>query len=141
MVVIKSEKNFKLLHLLKILVQQITQTLTRNSELSNQMAIYTPLMRDVKYMFSQGGEIIGSKPLKMFVSFQPFLNEEQSRNVESEFVCESEKILNCSDGVDPFLFTLIQEANRILNSRAETLYRMQGDEMGPIKDNDLFSLN
>ena len=55
LIVMKSEKNFKLLHLLKILIQQITQTLTKNSELSNQMAIHTPLMRDVKYMFSQGG--------------------------------------------------------------------------------------
>lgn len=55
MTIMKNEKNFKLLQLLKILIQQITQTLTKNKELTDQMAFYTPLMRDVKYMFSQGG--------------------------------------------------------------------------------------
>lgn len=40
---------------MKILVQQITQTLSKNNDVSNQMAYYTPLLRDTKYMFNQGG--------------------------------------------------------------------------------------
>lgn len=68
------EKNSKLQQLLRVLIEQITQTLTKNVEVSNQMAYYTPLLRDTKYMFSQGGEMINSKTLKTFASFQPFLN-------------------------------------------------------------------
>lgn len=40
---------------MRVFLQQITQTLTKNGDLSNQMAIYTPLLRDTKYMFNQGG--------------------------------------------------------------------------------------
>lgn len=59
---------------MKIFLQQITQTLTKNVEVSNEMAYYTPLLRDTKYMFNQGGEMINSKSLKVFAFFQPFLN-------------------------------------------------------------------
>jgi hypothetical protein len=45
------------------------------------MAAYTPLLRDTKYMFNQGGEMINSKTLKTFASFQPFLNYQQSVDV------------------------------------------------------------
>lgn len=33
---------------------QITQTLTKNIDISNYLAYYTPLLRDTKYMFNQG---------------------------------------------------------------------------------------
>ena len=45
------------------------------------MAFYTPLLRDTKYMFNQGGEMINSKTLKTFASYFPFLNEQQSIGV------------------------------------------------------------
>lgn len=53
--IMRGEKNVKIQHLLRILVQQTTQTLTKNTDLSNQMALYTPLLRDTKYMFNQSG--------------------------------------------------------------------------------------
>ena len=53
------------------------------------MATYTPLLRDIKYMFNQSGELISSKPLKIFASFQPFLNDEQSRNVQCSLISDS----------------------------------------------------
>lgn len=51
----KEEKNYKIQHLLRILIQQVTQTLTKNTDLSNEMANFTPFLRDTKYMFNQGG--------------------------------------------------------------------------------------
>lgn len=51
------------------------------------MAIYTPLLRDTKYMLNQGGEMINSKTLKTFASFYPFLNEQQSKDVVSSYIC------------------------------------------------------
>lgn len=105
------------------------------------MATHTPLMRDVKYMFSQGGEIIGSKPLKMFVSFHPFLNDEQSRGVQCALASESEKIVNCLGGLNPELFELINKANSVLMSRSEALYRSQGENSIRMNDEDLFSFD
>ena len=85
--IVRIQKNSKLQLLLRILIEQITQTLTKNKDISNQLAYYTPLLRDTKYMFNQGGEIINSKTLKTFASFQPFLNEQQSRGVDSPYIC------------------------------------------------------
>ena len=132
--ILRAEKNCKLLHLLRILIQQITQTMTKNPELSEQMAYYTPFIRDVKYMFTQGGEIIGSKPLKQFVSFQPFLNGQQSQGVDSSLICESEQIIKCSNGIDPFLFCLINRVNNILINRFVAFHRNQGQDMTKIND-------
>ena len=84
------------------------------------MAHCTPFLRDTKYMFNQGGEMINSKTLKMFASFQPFLNEQQSSGVKSEFVCESEKIKHPYEhGLTPKLFRLIDSTITILDSKGE----------------------
>lgn len=63
--------------------------------------------------------MINSKTLKMFASFQPFLNEEQSRKVDSPYICESEKIKNPKKyGISPKLFKLIDSALTILQSKS-----------------------
>ena len=76
------EKNSKTLNLIKVLAEQIVQTLTKNKEISEQMALMTSFLRDTKYLFNQGAEIINAKSLKIFATFQPFLNDIQSENVD-----------------------------------------------------------
>ena len=84
------------------------------------MAYYTPLLRDTKYMFNQGGELISSKPLKIFASFQPFLNDEQSVGVKSDFISESEKLKNPKEyRIAPNLFKVLDSVQTVLLSRAE----------------------
>lgn len=51
-------------------------------------------MRDVKYLFNQSSEIINSKSLKVFATFQPFLNDYQSVATACKYLSESEKLKN-----------------------------------------------
>jgi hypothetical protein len=84
------------------------------------MANYTPLLRDTKYMLNQGGEMINSKTLKTFASFYPFLNYQQSKGVDSPYICESEKIKQPKKyNISPKLFKLIDSALSILQSKSE----------------------
>ena len=114
------ETNIKLISLFRILIEQITQTLTKNKDLSNHMAYYTPLLRDTKYMFNQSGEIISSKPLKIFASFQPFLNDEQSKGVDSISISEIEKLKNpLKYGIEPKMFKILDSIQTTLLSKSE----------------------
>ena len=45
------ERNSKTITLVKILIEQITQTLTKGREISEQVALMTSFLRDTKYLF------------------------------------------------------------------------------------------
>jgi hypothetical protein len=69
-------------------------------------------MRDTKYLFNQGTEIINSKSLKIFATFQPFLNELQSENVDSKYISEREKLKNpFKYGINPKIYKLLSKVN------------------------------
>jgi hypothetical protein len=83
------EKNSKQLLLVKILLEQILQTITKNKTISDRVALSTSLLKDVKYIFNPAGEVLNTKSLKQFAScYQPFLNNVQSEGVDSEIVAE-----------------------------------------------------
>lgn len=76
------------MYLIKVLIEQITQTLTRDSDVSYSVAIATGYLRDTKQMFAPSGELINNKTLKTFASHQPFLNEIQSQGVTCKYISE-----------------------------------------------------
>jgi hypothetical protein len=97
------------------------------------MAYYTPLLRDTKYMFNQGGELISSRPLKIFASFQPFLNDEQSKGVNSKYICEGEKIRQAEKyGISPQLF-------KVLDSIQNTILLKEEDGIGYLYDEEFIT--
>lgn len=111
------EKNSKTLNLVKILIEQIVQTLTKNKDISEQTALVTSFLRDTKYLFNQGSEIINSKSLKVFATFQPFLNEIQSENVDCRYIAEKEKLKNpLKYGISPKTFKIISKINQNIAS-------------------------
>ena len=114
-----NEKNSKTLHLLKILTEQIVQTLTKNKDVSEQMAFITSFLRDTKYLFNQGIEIINAKSLKVFATFQPFLNEIQSENVDCTYISEKEKLKNpLKYGINPKTFKILSTINKNIVTKA-----------------------
>ena len=114
-----NEKNSKTLHLLKILAEQIVQTLTKNKDVSEQMAFITSFLRDTKYLFNQGIEIINAKSLKVFATFQPFLNEIQSENVDCTYISEKEKLKNpLKYGINPKTFKILSTINKNIVTKA-----------------------
>ena len=71
-------------------------------------------------MFNQSGEIISSKPLKIFASFQPFLNDEQSKGVDSIYISEIEKLKNpLKYGIEPKMFKILDSIQTTLLSKSE----------------------
>lgn len=82
-------------------------------------------MRDTKYLFNQGTEIINAKSLKIFATFQPFLNEIQSENVDCSYIAEKEKLKHpLKYGINPKTFKILSDINKAIvthspkNSRA-----------------------
>ena len=114
-----SERNSKTLNLLKLLAEQIAQTLTKNKDISEQMALMTSFLRDTKYLFNQGTEIINAKSLKIFATFQPFLNDIQSENVDCSYISEKEKLKNpLKYGINPKTFKLLSNINKSIVTHA-----------------------
>jgi hypothetical protein len=52
--ILLKEKNIKTLSLIKILLEQIVQTLTKGKDISEQVALITSYLRDTKYLFNPG---------------------------------------------------------------------------------------
>ncbi len=77
----------------------------------------TSFLRDTKYLFNQGSEIINSKSLKVFATFQPFLNEIQSENVDCRYISEKEKLKNpLKYGISPKTFKIVSRINQDIAS-------------------------
>ena len=111
-------ENSKHLYLIKSLIEQITQTLTKNSEVSRSVAHTTGFLRDTRQLFSASGELISNKTIKNFVSHQPFLNEVQSRNVQCEYISEIERVKYPERyNLDPKVYKLINAINWKIASR------------------------
>lgn len=110
--------------MIKILIEQITQTLTKNRDISEQIAHVTTFLRDTKYLFNQGTEVINSKSLKIFATFQPFLNDNQSENVDCRYISEREKLKNpLKYGINPKTFKILNKINQemVTNGHKEAL--------------------
>ena len=66
--------------------------------------------------------MIGSKPMKLFSSFKPFLNEEQSRDVACSVICDKEKIKNPElYGVNCQVLKMIDSAISVIQAKGEQL--------------------
>lgn len=76
---LEREKSCKQLTLVKILLEQILQTIKKNKIVSERVGLSTSLLKDLKYIFNPAGEVVNTKSLKQFAScYQPFLNSVQS---------------------------------------------------------------
>ncbi len=98
------EKSIKQLVLIKILLEQILQTVTKSKAASHRVSLSTSLLKDVKYIFNPAGEVLNTKSLKQFAScYQPFLNNVQSEGVQDcDFIAEREKLKNMKKfAIDP----------------------------------------
>lgn len=106
---LQKEQPYKQSVLLKLLVQQITQAITRDSRLSDQLAVYSPLLREIRFLFNPSRELVNPKALKIFASFEPVLNMQQSEGVEDcRFVSDVLKVANPKKfGLDIMLHKVI----------------------------------
>lgn len=68
--------------------------MTKDPISSYRASLSTSLLKDLKYIFNPAGEVLNTKSLKQFASYQPFLNNVQSEGVNSDIISEREKLKN-----------------------------------------------
>jgi hypothetical protein len=76
--------------LTKMLVEQITHSVKKNPDLAEQVAIYSPLLRETRHLFNPSRELVNNKTLKTFATYQPYLNTLQSEGMQDsglDFIC------------------------------------------------------
>ncbi len=52
MLQMRKDQPYKQSVLLRLLLQQLTQSVTRDGKLSEQVAVYSPLLREVRFLFN-----------------------------------------------------------------------------------------
>lgn len=108
---LRREQPYKQSVLMKLLIQQLTQSVTRDSRLSEQLAVYSPLLRESRFLFNPSKELVNPKTLKIFASFEPVLNAQQSAGVSNcQFVSDVAKV------ADPKRYGLDVKVHKLINT-------------------------
>ena len=109
---LKKDTIYKQSMLTKMLVEQMNLTVNKTPALAEQVAIYSPLLRETRHLFSPSRELVNNKTLKIFATYQPYLNAIQSECMQDsglEYIAEVVKTKN------PLLYKLDIKAHKIMN--------------------------
>jgi|JI6StandDraft_1071083.scaffolds.fasta_scaffold09415_11 hypothetical protein len=123
MLQLRKEQPYKQSVLLRLLIQQLTQSVTRDGRLSEQLAVFSPLLRETRFLFNPSRELVNPKTLKIFASFEPVLNVQQSEGVENcQFISDVLKVN------DPKKYGIDVKVHRLVNTVSSKIYCNELDE-------------